>query len=475
MDACEIANFLASELFMYQFVNDGGYNSGTGGFSGVPTRTTSTLTPTTLRNIEQTFQDLNNDYSQSAPYSAGFVPPPAPTSQVIEIVNTLPPYQPPMRQQQSSQMHQQTVQIPTLLADLDPNSLDNSMDSSSMSESSWQTPPQNSYDDSNHMVTPKGRKGAHVSPGSSSDVSTKAPRRNAGGRKPSHHSNCTPEEEAKRRVRRERNKLAAARCRKRREDHTSELQDQVDELEAKKGNLTAEIQEISQVREELLKLIEDHRIQNNCVISSRSPPDVKPAIAQNNIAISTSSNVITTTAIPHIPISMQQSNRPTSFVINNNNNNMMNANNKLSLKIIKQEPEDEHYDDEPPRKRRCDMVSGQEFDITTPTTPYMPQLTTPTFIPQNRAQKPSRPSSLNVPPNHKPSDFIGRPRNVTEMAGISVNTPSNGMFNFDSLMEGGTGLTPVTVNPLVPCSTQNRNPMDMLQTPTSEPSKLCSL
>lgn len=89
-----------------------------------------------------------------------------------------------------------------------------------------------------------------------------------------------------------------------------------------------------------------------------------------------------------------------------------------------------------------------------------------------KSQRPNRPSSLNVPANLKPSDFLAR-KNVADIAGISVNTPSAGMFNFDSLMEGGTGLTPV--NPLVPCSTQNRNPMDMLQTPTSEPSKLVSL
>lgn len=117
----------------------------------------------------------------------------------------------------------------------------------------------------------------------------------------------------------------------------------------------------------------------------------------------------------------------------------------------------------------CFRVSGQEFDITTPTTPYMPQLNTPTFA---KSQKPSRPSFLNVPANLKPSDYLAR-KNVADMAGVSVNTPSTGMFNFDSLMEGGTGLTPV--NPLIPCSTQNRNPMEMLQTPTSEPSKLVSL
>lgn len=41
----------------------------------------------------------------------------------------------------------------------------------------------------------------------------------------------------------------------------------------------------------------------------------------------------------------------------------------------------------------------------------------------------------------------------------------------------GTGLTPIQSNPLVPCSTQNRNPLEMLNTPTSgnEPSKLVSL
>lgn len=119
-------------------------------------------------------------------------------------------------------------------------------------------------------------------------------------------------------------------------------------------------------------------------------------------------------------------------------------------------------------------LSGQEFDITTPTTPYMPQLMTPTFAPKNN-QRPNRPSSLNVPANMKPSDFLAR-RNVTDIAGVPVNTPSSGMFNFDSLMEGGTGLTPINSNPLIPCSTQNRNPMDIsLQTPTSEPSKLVSL
>lgn len=42
--------------------------------SGVPTRTTPTLTPTTLRNIEQTFIELQSK-PETHENEAGFVPP----------------------------------------------------------------------------------------------------------------------------------------------------------------------------------------------------------------------------------------------------------------------------------------------------------------------------------------------------------------------------------------------------------------
>lgn len=71
----------------------------------------------------------------------------------------------------------------------------------------------------------------------------------------------------------------------------------------------------------------------------------------------------------------------------------------------------------------------------------MPQLNTPTFIPNKQSMsKPNRPSSLNVAANLKPSEALAR-KNVTDMAGINVCTPSNGMFNFESLMEGGKNLS----------------------------------
>lgn len=45
--------------------------------TGVPTRTTPTLTPTTLRNIEQTFIELTRETERAEPHQneAGFVPP----------------------------------------------------------------------------------------------------------------------------------------------------------------------------------------------------------------------------------------------------------------------------------------------------------------------------------------------------------------------------------------------------------------
>lgn len=49
--------------------------------------------------------------------------------------------------------------------------------------------------------------------------------------------------------------------------------------------------------------------------------------------------------------------------------------------------------------------------------------------------------------------------NSNKIAGIEISTPSNGIpFNFDSLMEGGTGLTPVHPHPLHPhlCAQQQR-------------------
>jgi hypothetical protein len=97
-----------------------------------------------------------------------------------------------------------------------------------------------------------------------------------------------------------------------------------------------------------------------------------------------------------------------------------------------------------------------------------------------QSHKPPRPSSLKVPFQITPSDLINSvtaaAKTVHEYAGVAITTPSSGSFNFDSLMEGGTGLTPTVTGPFpLPNSNfQNRNPLDLV-TPTSEPSRFVSL
>lgn len=80
----------------------------------------------------------------------------------------------------------------------------------------------------------------------------------------------TPEEEEKRRVRRERNKLAAAKCRNRRRELTDRLQSETDLLEEAKAELEAEISELQKEKERLEFVLVAH--QANCKIPYQDQP-----------------------------------------------------------------------------------------------------------------------------------------------------------------------------------------------------------
>ncbi|XP_055553961.1 LOW QUALITY PROTEIN: protein FosB [Falco cherrug] len=67
----------------------------------------------------------------------------------------------------------------------------------------------------------------------------------------SREETLTPEEEEKRRVRRERNKLAAAKCRNRRRELTDRLQAETDQLEEEKAELESEIAELQKEKDRL--------------------------------------------------------------------------------------------------------------------------------------------------------------------------------------------------------------------------------
>ncbi|XP_047209762.1 fos-related antigen 1a [Girardinichthys multiradiatus] len=67
------------------------------------------------------------------------------------------------------------------------------------------------------------------------------------------------EEIERRRVRRERNKLAAAKCRNRRRELTDTLQNETDQLEGDKSRLQKEIAELQKQKEKLELVLEAHR------------------------------------------------------------------------------------------------------------------------------------------------------------------------------------------------------------------------
>uniref|UniRef100_A0A8C6YBF3 Protein c-Fos n=1 Tax=Naja naja TaxID=35670 RepID=A0A8C6YBF3_NAJNA len=69
----------------------------------------------------------------------------------------------------------------------------------------------------------------------------------------------TPEEEEKRRIRRERNKMAAAKCRNRRRELTDTLQAETDQLEEEKSALQTEIANLLKEKEKLEFVLAAHR------------------------------------------------------------------------------------------------------------------------------------------------------------------------------------------------------------------------
>lgn len=98
-----------------------------------------------------------------------------------------------------------------------------------------------------------------------------------GGRRPNTTSDLTLEEQGKVKHRREKNKLAAARCRKRRMDHTMELKHEIDNLEMERTDLENEISDLEAQKNELLLLFNAHQTQ--CKMNTEldlSVTNVKP-------------------------------------------------------------------------------------------------------------------------------------------------------------------------------------------------------
>ncbi|XP_046375556.1 fos-related antigen 1-like isoform X2 [Haliotis cracherodii] len=270
-----------------------------GYLSGVTTATTPTLTPTTLASIERTFIELQSvpvsSASQDPLTQSGFVPP------IVDPV---------------SQEH----------------SRDGYDYSDSNSDQEWISSAKRPY----------------------SDVDGNTPSYQGSGRKRRRYDDkdLTPEECERRRVRRERNKVAAAKCRQRRVDHTNQLVDETDKLESERSNLESEIQSLQQQKDQLEFILQAH--QPLCKVESA-------------------------------------------------------INMKVDTIKVKTEP----------RSHVACAANHSDSKFSTPNS--------------------HRPNSLSLVKQEKQKS----------VAGVPISTPSNGLFSFnglDSLVDGGTGLTPVSTS-----------------------------
>ncbi|KAI8130456.1 Transcription factor kayak [Lucilia cuprina] len=530
MDACEIANFLANELFMQQLVSMECMQT------GVPTLTTPTLTPTTLKSIEESFIQLTSE-PMNAPYQAGFIPPPlgsynatttnsnsnnnnnstlttvaATTTSVagispnaalnnvylgdISAGASLPDYG-NMTESENSQgswtasAATDTISFQNGLNGLGVNNLNNS-NSSTTNDFTTVNLAALAVATAAAKISNSGNNNNNTS--SSATTTSATPTRRGGGRRPATNSNMSPEEEEKRRIRRERNKLAAARCRKRRVDQTNELTEEVQMLEKKREELQKQIESLNGTKQDLEFLLEAHRptcqrVVPTDILSVNTFEGLMPsATSTANDNITGVDTSLATTARSISPLDLKP-------VLNDQ-----------LLAQIKAEPLDtaldsnSSLDQDGPSSPKRFILSNNNTMIPPPLpnvatlSPSLAaaaaSLNTPivTTAPVSFGSMYSNNPSLSAPltkPNSKqrPNSLPTVPRNLaqtiglndndnkprTDINGVAIQTPSTGMFNFDSLMDGGTGLTPVS-GPLVPtCSSQNKHPLELV-TPTSEPS-----
>ena len=307
----------SSDLVLPAFSSVESLNSGL-------TRTTPTLTPTTLRNIEETFMAFDR----------GLVAPPV------------------------SHQHQAGFVTPQVAA-------------GGGSFAAAAEP---------HQLYHHRRAGASPAPAACGQLPSQSPSPPAdltpravpqghhrGGRRPKDDDELSPEEEQRRRVRRERNKQAAARCRRRRLDLTNTLQIETEELEDERSSLEREIQMLTAQKEELNFLLEAHR--------------------------------------PCCKLGRDKENAPKRRV------------------IVKQEPA---------------KIARAEPPLEPPPPP--PMSTAPP--PPPPTTKVPRPTTLSV---------AGFATATNMHKDVPISTPSQGLgLNFDSLLQGGTGLTPISGTALPP-------------------------
>lgn len=218
-----------------------------------------------------------------------------------------------------------------------------------------------------------------------------------------------PEEEEKRRVRRERNKLAAARCRKRRVDQIDTLQTQVEDWEERKRLLQEEICSLQQQREEFQFILSAHKR-----VCSRG--------SQETVSVTVSD----ITDVSHFPVTTDHSPRG------------LTSDNGPRVVTVKSEPELE-----PVSFSHCDHLSlHSETDMSD-----VSSLDSFSMVSMASSMV-SNSSTTSIMRQQRPVSLSLKTLPLRSIEGVSIDTPST-CLNFDSLLDGRTGLTPTNIlNPI---------------------------
>ncbi|XP_065112448.1 protein c-Fos isoform X2 [Paramisgurnus dabryanus] len=111
---------------------------------------------------------------------------------------------------------------------------------------------------------------------SSRSKDNKATRKIFTGRRKGAKEQLSPEEEERKRIRRERNKLAAAKCRNRRRELTDSLQAETDSLEEDKAALQAEIASLLKEKQRLELILSSHK--PHCKITEEAQEETEEKI-----------------------------------------------------------------------------------------------------------------------------------------------------------------------------------------------------
>jgi len=228
--------------------------------TSVSTATTPLLTPSTLANIEQTFIELSSVPAQAS----------------------------------QSNMHQSNITLQRAQSGFVPPVIAQAVYSDeSSNDQDWYTPPakrvrsEYSVNGSAILIAPD---------------STSNRRRPTGPRRRKHEEQLTTEEEQRRGVRRERNKLAAAKCRQRRVDQTNVLTQETEELEEVKANLENELETLQQVKEHLEFVLQAHN-----PLCKKHTSAIKTESFSTSCTSESCTTATTTTAVPTA--------RPTSLAL----------------------------------------------------------------------------------------------------------------------------------------------------------------